>query len=67
MGRPPLHVKPTVIRLTDDVRARILALVGKSGMAGFIRQAVEAELQRRDGVSAKSSNGENPPLDRSAS
>lgn len=48
MGRPPLGVKPTVVRLTDAVRQRITALVGSSGMAGFIREAVEAELARRE-------------------
>lgn len=55
MGRPPLGVKPTVVRLAEDVRQRITALVGKSGMAGFIREAVEAELARRETASGKSS------------
>ena len=48
MGRPPLNVKPTVVRLTDDVRRRIVALVGENQMAAFIREAVEAELRRRE-------------------
>ncbi|MDQ0505999.1 hypothetical protein [Xanthobacter agilis] len=50
MGRPPLHVKETKVRLTDDQRARIEALVGANRMAAFIREAVEAELQRREKV-----------------
>lgn len=49
MGRPPLNVKPTVVRLADDVRRRIVALVGENRMAAFIREAVEAELRRREG------------------
>lgn len=48
MGRPPLHVKETKVRLTDDQRRRIEALVGANRMAAFIREAVEAELKRRE-------------------
>lgn len=55
MGRPPLGVKPTVVRLSQEVRDRIAALVGKTGMAKFIRDAVEAELRRREAASSKSS------------
>ena len=55
MGRPPMNVKPTMVRLTEDVRSRIVALVGANRMAGFIREAVEAELQRREKTVGKSS------------
>lgn len=48
MGRPPLQVKETKVRLTDEQRQRIAALVGTYGMAAFIREAVEAELERRE-------------------
>jgi hypothetical protein len=48
MGRPPLHVKETKVRLTDEQRRRIEALVGQSRMAAFIREAVENELKRRE-------------------
>ena len=48
MGRPPMHVKETKVRLTDEQRGRIEALVGKSRMATFIREAVENELKRRE-------------------
>lgn len=48
MGRPPLNVKPTVVRLTDEVRQRIEALVGPNRMSAFIREAVENELSRRE-------------------
>jgi hypothetical protein len=48
MGRPPMNVKPTMVRLTDDVRQRIELLVGPNRMAGFIREAIEAELERRE-------------------
>jgi Arc/MetJ-type ribon-helix-helix transcriptional regulator len=53
MGRPPLFAKPTVVRLSDDVRARIVALVGAGRMAEFVRQAVEAELARRERAAVK--------------
>lgn len=48
MGRPPLNVKETKVRLTDEQRRRIEALVGPNRMAVFIREAVEAELVRRE-------------------
>ena len=56
MGRPPMNVTPTMVRLTEDVRARIVALVGANRMAAFIREAIEAELQRREKASRKSSH-----------
>ncbi|USQ74721.1 hypothetical protein NF552_26275 (plasmid) [Roseomonas mucosa] len=61
MGRPPLNVKPTLIRLTDEIRQRIEALVGPNRMAVFIREAVESELARRERQKAKEqAKGEKP-------
>ena len=57
MGRPPLNVKPTMVRLTDEVRQRIEALVGPNRMAVFIREAVDAELERREKAEAKGQPG----------
>lgn len=48
MGRPPLGVKPTAVRLTLDSLERIDAIVGANRRAEFIREAVEAELKRRE-------------------
>lgn len=52
MGRPPLNKDSkttlTGIRLTDDTRERIEALVGANRMAAFIREAIENELKRRE-------------------
>jgi hypothetical protein len=48
MGRPPLNVKATVVRLTVDTIARIEAVAGKNRMSQFVREAVEAELLRRE-------------------
>lgn len=48
MGRPPMQVKATVVRLSEEVRERIWALVGDNGMAQFIREAIERELKRRE-------------------
>ncbi|MEJ5155732.1 hypothetical protein [Gluconobacter wancherniae] len=48
MGRPPLNVKMTSVRLSPEERDRIIALVGDRGMAQFIREAVEKELKRRE-------------------
>lgn len=48
MGRPPLGMKPTTIRLSVDTIRRIEALVGNRRLALFIREAVENELARRE-------------------
>ncbi len=48
MGRPPLGMKPTTVRLSAETISRIEALVGNRRLALFIREAVENELQRRE-------------------
>lgn len=47
MGRPPLGVKPTTVRLPIETFDRIEAVAGKNRVAVFIREAVENELARR--------------------
>ena len=47
MGRPPLNVKPTVVRLSQEVIDRIDAVAGPNQRAAFIREAVDRELERR--------------------
>ncbi|MFC5423689.1 hypothetical protein ACFPOB_29585 [Bosea eneae] len=58
VGRPPLKKNvdtvQTIIRLTAETRARIKALVGDNQMAAFIRDAIEAELRRREREKPKS-------------
>lgn len=53
MGRPPLGVKETKVRLTLDQIARIDAIAGPNRMAQFIRDAVENELKRREAEKPK--------------
>lgn len=48
MGRPPLGMKPTTIRLSAETISRIDTLVGSRRLALFIREAVENELNRRE-------------------
>ena len=48
MGRPPLGMKATTIRLSVDTIRRIEAQVGHRQLAKFIREAVERELRRRE-------------------
>lgn len=48
MGRPPLNVKPMLVRLPDGMAERIDAIAGPNHRAEFIRDAVEAELLRRE-------------------
>ncbi len=48
MGRPPLNMKVIPVRLPPEALERIDALVGTYGRAGFIREAVERELERRE-------------------
>lgn len=46
MGRPPLKVKSTVIRLPEGLGERIDKLVGRQRRAAFIREVVEREVDR---------------------
>lgn len=62
MGRPPLNVKATLVRLTEDVRTRIEALVGPNRMANFIREAIENELARREQSQAAGSPSQTSSL-----
>jgi len=48
MGRPSLGVKPTLVRLPTGMVERIDTLMGPNKRAVFIREAVEAELARRE-------------------
>lgn len=48
MGRPPLNVKPILVRLPEDMPERIDAIVGKNKRAEFIREALDRELERRE-------------------
>ncbi len=51
MGRPPLGMRATTIRLSADTIRRIEAQVGNRQLAKFIREAVERELRHREGES----------------
>jgi hypothetical protein len=57
MGRPPLNMTPTLVRFPSDVLDRIDALVSDKHRAEFIREAVVAEIARREraGLSQKKS------------
>lgn len=49
MGRPPLGMKPTTVRLPVETLQRIEALQGKRRqIALFIREAIDNELRRRE-------------------
>ena len=48
MGRPPLGVKSTVVRLPEGLGERIDALVGRQRRAAFIREVVEREVERQE-------------------
>lgn len=48
MGRPPMNVKPMVVRLPEGMAERIDAVAGENRRAEFIREAVEKELKRRE-------------------
>lgn len=50
MGRPPLGVKPTTVRLPVETIDRIEAVAGKQKVAGFIREAVVEKLERSEKV-----------------
>ena len=46
MGRPPLGVKTTMVRLPIGLGERIDELVGRQKRAAFIREVVEREVER---------------------
>lgn len=46
MGRPPLGVKTTVVRLPNGLAERIDDLIGPNRRAQFIRSLVEKEVER---------------------
>jgi predicted DNA-binding protein len=46
MGRPPLGVKTTVVRLPEGLAERIDDLLGPNRRAVFIRDIVEREVKR---------------------
>lgn len=48
MGRPPLNVKPMLVRLPEGMAERIDAVAGENKRAEFIREAVEKELKRQE-------------------
>ena len=48
MGRPPLNVEETKVRLNAGSKQRIATLVGENRMAAFIREAVEEKLRREE-------------------
>ena len=48
MGRPPLNVKPTVVRLTPEALDRIERVAGPGKRSEFVREAVDNELDRRE-------------------
>ncbi|WPJ67978.1 hypothetical protein STOPSMEL_2 [Sinorhizobium phage StopSmel] len=59
MGRPPLKVKPVLVRLPEGVPERIDALIGKNKRAEFIREAVLQALTKRESSAAKSAPSSN--------
>lgn len=49
MGRPPMNVKPTVVRLGEGVPERIDAVLeSKEKRADLIREAIDREVKRRE-------------------
>lgn len=53
MGRPPLNVRPMVVRLGKGVPERIDdVLQDRESRASFIRKAVDQELKRRERASS---------------
>lgn len=49
MGRPKLHVRATTVQLTTELMDRIANFApGVKDRSKFIREAVEAELERRE-------------------
>lgn len=45
-GRPPLHMRATVVRLSPIVLAKIDVAAGQNQRARFIREAIDEKLSR---------------------
>lgn len=56
MGRPPLGVKSTVIRLPEGLGERIDRLVGRKRRAVFIRELVEREVERLEKLDGRATS-----------
>ncbi|MGE8128921.1 hypothetical protein ACQKQD_18270 [Methylobacterium sp. NPDC080182] len=52
MGRPALNLEETKVRLNAGQKDRIIALVGEQRMSAYIRETLEARLQK-DEAAAK--------------
>lgn len=46
MGRPPLNLQTTVVRLAQEDINRIKKIAGPNGMAKFIREAIKVRLEQ---------------------
>jgi hypothetical protein len=58
MGRPPLNVKSTHIRLDTEMFERIdRVLRPKEKMADLVRKAVAVELEKREAVERRRKQG----------
>lgn len=57
MGRPPLGVKTTVVRLPEGLAERIDDLIGPNRRAKFIREVVEREVERMEGQRPNTGKG----------
>ena len=57
MGRPPLNVRSTNIRLPEGLGERIDKLVGRQRRAAFIRDVLEREVERLESEQRKIEGG----------
>ena len=57
MGRPPLNVKSTNVRLPEGLGERIDKLVGRHRRAAFIRDVLEREVERLESEQRKIEGG----------
>lgn len=62
MGRPPLGVKTTVVRLPEGLAERIDDLIGPNRRAKFIREIVEREVERLESERKAALGGTAPRL-----
>ena len=57
MGRPPLNVKSTNVRLPEGLCYLIVLLVGRQRRAAFIRDVLEREVERLESEQRKIDGG----------
>ncbi len=54
LGRPPMNLKPLLVRVPEGTAERIDEIAGANRRGEFVREAIEREIKRRQAKPPKS-------------